>query len=75
MANQRAKSKRTLSAWIDGEKRDKLRAEAARRNMSVAALLEELIDERVNQIHGEDNSGDIKKSSRRGKTKNKVNKR
>ena len=75
MANQRAKSKRTLSAWIDGEKRDNLRAEAARRNMSVAALLEELIDERVNQIHGEDNSGDTKKSSRQGKTKNKVNKR
>ena len=51
MGGLHKKHKRTLSAWIDMEKRDALRALANDRGVSVATVLEELIDERISGIY------------------------
>jgi|TARA_R100000655_G_scaffold42572_2_gene78609 predicted DNA-binding protein len=49
--------KKTLSAWIDVEKREALRDLAKRRGVSVAEILEELIDERISQISPKKQAG------------------
>jgi hypothetical protein len=66
MGGEHKKHKRTLSAWIDKDKRDALRALATTRGVSVAIVLEELIDERIGAIYKSDElkagKGALKKS-------------
>jgi hypothetical protein len=66
MGGPHDKNKTTLSAWIHKDKRDALRKHAAARNVSVATVLEELIDERISHLLPE------KKKQAKGETENKT---
>ena len=59
------KNKKTLSAWIQVDKRDALRELARVSKVSVADLIEQMIDERINQIRP------VAKEQVRKKNKNK----
>ena len=65
MGGPHKETKTTLSAWIDRNKRNALREYAKSRKLSVAEVLEELIDERIGQINpGEKQAGKVKKKNK-----------
>ena len=62
MGGPHKETKTTLSAWIDRNKRNALREYAKSRKLSVAEILEELIDERIDQIgSGSRQAGKVEK--------------
>ena len=68
MGGPHKKTKITLSAWIDRNKRNALREYATSRKLSVAEVLEELIDERIDQIgFGKKQAGKVKKENKNGR--------
>ena len=65
MGGPHKETKTTLSAWIDRNKRNALREYAKSRKLSVAEVLEELIDERIDQIgFGKMQAGKVKKENK-----------
>ena len=65
MGGPHKETKTTLSAWIDRNKRNALREYAKSRKLSVAEVLEELIDERIYQIgFGKMQAGKVKKENK-----------